>query len=80
MNNGFGEALSRAFELALTPIIFAFFGWLLDKRFGTFPLITLPFFLFVVAYGFWKQYRTYDATMKHEEAKMMGRAPKGDGR
>ena len=29
--NGFGEALSRAFEFAVTPAIFGGIGWLIDN-------------------------------------------------
>ena len=35
LNNGSGEALARAFELVVTPVIFGFFGWLLDGWLGT---------------------------------------------
>ena len=42
LNNGFGEALAKAFELAVTPAIFAFLGHLLDRRLGTSPLFHCP--------------------------------------
>src|SRR6266702_2008820 len=32
---GFGEALSQAFEFAVTPILFAALGWWIDGRLGT---------------------------------------------
>jgi Putative F0F1-ATPase subunit Ca2+/Mg2+ transporter len=35
LNNGFGEALSQAFEFAVTPILFALFGLWLDSRLGS---------------------------------------------
>lgn len=35
LNNGFGDALSQAFEFAVTPILFALFGLWLDGRLGS---------------------------------------------
>ena len=32
MRQGFGDAFAAAFELAVTPAIFGFLGWLLDGR------------------------------------------------
>jgi hypothetical protein len=73
LNNGAGEALARAFELVLTPVIFGGIGWWIDARIGTFPVVTLVLFLCVLGYLFWKQYRAYDAAMRYEEAKMFRR-------
>ena len=39
LNNGFGEALSRAFEIAVTPAIFGVGGYLLDRKLGVVPLL-----------------------------------------
>jgi F0F1-type ATP synthase assembly protein I len=72
LNNGFGEALARAFELTVTPVIFGFFGWLLDGRLGTRPLFMLLFFAFVMGYEFWKHYMAYDAEMKRHEQQLPG--------
>lgn len=73
LNNGAGEALARAFELVLSPVIFGGIGWAIDSRIGTFPLITLALFVFVLGYLFWRQFRSYDLAMRKEEAKMFGR-------
>jgi F0F1-type ATP synthase assembly protein I len=35
LHNGFGDALSQAFEFAVTPILFALFGLWLDNWLGT---------------------------------------------
>jgi len=70
LNNGAGETLARAFELVLTPVIFAAIGWWLDGRFGIFPALSLAFFVFAFSYEFWKQYVAYDAAMRREEAKL----------
>ena len=70
LNTGFGDALARAFELVATPLIFAFFGWLLDRRLGTSPIFAFAFFFVVLGYVIWKLLMGYDADMKRHEAKM----------
>ncbi|CAN5747650.1 hypothetical protein BH20ACT2_BH20ACT2_09890 [soil metagenome] len=72
INKGFGDTLARAFELALTPAIFAFLGHLLDRRLGTGPLFLLVFFAFVVVYEMWRMFVRYDTAMGEEEAKLFG--------
>ena len=49
LNNGFGTALSRAFEFALIPLLFAIPGWLLDRWLGTGPFLALVTGLFGLA-------------------------------
>ena len=71
LNAGFGESLSRAFELAVTPAIFAWLGWLLDGKAGTRPLFMISFFLFVVCYLFWKMFVRYDADMREHESHLL---------
>ncbi len=39
LNRGFGEALAQAFEFAAIPVLFAAFGWWLDDRLGTRPIL-----------------------------------------
>jgi F0F1-type ATP synthase assembly protein I len=59
LNNGFGDALSRAFELAATPAIFGGIGWLLDRWLGTRFLVAVgivvgmagAFYLIIKRYG-----------------------------
>jgi F0F1-type ATP synthase assembly protein I len=68
LNNGFGDALSRAFDLAVTPLVFGFFGWLLDRWLGTTPLFMLVLGLTTLTYMFWKMWSQYDAKMReHDE-------------
>jgi F0F1-type ATP synthase assembly protein I len=76
LNNGVGNALSRAVELTVTPIIFGFFGWLLDSRLGTRPLFMFLFFAFVLGYTLWKEYVLYGKAMDEEQAKLFG--PRGE--
>jgi hypothetical protein len=73
LNNGFGEALSRAFELAFTPAIFALLGQLLDRRLGTSPGFTIGFFVVVVVYLGWKFFVRYDADMREHERRLGAR-------
>jgi F0F1-type ATP synthase assembly protein I len=73
LNNGFGNALARAVELTVSPVIFGFLGFLLDGKLGTGPLFMLVLFAFTIGYLFWKQYVHYDAEMKEHERKLTGR-------
>ena len=70
LNTGFGDALARAFELVATPLIFAFFGWLLDRRLGTSPIFAFVFFFVVLGYLVWKMWMGYVADMKRHEQRM----------
>jgi F0F1-type ATP synthase assembly protein I len=72
LNNGFGNALSRAVEIVVTPMIFGFFGYLLDGRFNTRPVFMLVFFLLVLGYTLWKHFNLYSAAMDREQRKVLG--------
>jgi F0F1-type ATP synthase assembly protein I len=41
LNTTFGEALAYAFEFAITPVLFAGLGWLVDQWLGTGPVLTV---------------------------------------
>jgi F0F1-type ATP synthase assembly protein I len=71
INNGAGDALSRAFELTLTPVILGAVGWFLDARFGTRPWIALTLFAFTIGYLAWKFYVRYDADMREQERRLL---------
>ena len=73
LNNGFGEALSRAFEIAVTPAIFGVAGYFLDRWLGVVPLFTLVFSLFVLSYMFFKFWRLYEEDMTRHEQSLPGR-------
>jgi F0F1-type ATP synthase assembly protein I len=74
LNRGFGDALSMAVELAVTPALFALLGWRLDAWLGTAPLLLLVLFVFTVCYEIWKLFMRYDAKMRREEARVPGLA------
>ncbi len=72
LNQGFGNALSTAVELAGTPALFGFAGWRLDHWLGSTPFLFLFLFLFTVCYQIWKLFGRYDAQMRDQEAKVAG--------
>ena len=68
MRLGFGDGLAAAFELAATPAIFGFLGWLLDRHLDLFPVFTLGFALVAVAYGSWRLCSDYSDRMDRAAA------------
>jgi F0F1-type ATP synthase assembly protein I len=79
LNQGFGNALSTAVELAGTPALFGVIGWRLDHWLGTSPLLFLFLFVFTVCYQIWKFFGRYDAQMRDQEAKVVG-LDRGNGK
>jgi F0F1-type ATP synthase assembly protein I len=75
LTNGFGDALAKAFEMAATPAIFGFLGWLLDRWLGTEPLFLVAFVVIVFVYEVWKMFQGYGAAMAEHEAKLTGKRP-----
>ena len=78
LNKGFGDALSVAVELAVTPAIFAFLGHLLDGWLGTSPLFLLGFFLFTFTYVAWRELTRYRLRMEEQEQQLLGRRREGE--
>ena len=75
--NGFGDGLSRAFELALTPAVFGGLGFLVDSWVGTTPLFMIVFLFFAVAgvgYMTWHRYETEMQAKEQEAAWARSRA------
>jgi F0F1-type ATP synthase assembly protein I len=66
--NGFGDALARAFEFAVTPAIFGFLGYVLDRAIGTIPVFTIILALLCIVGMFLKTWYTYDTTMRAHDA------------
>lgn len=73
LNNGFGNALSKAVELVVTPLIFAFLGHLLDLWLNTGMVFALGLGVFTLGYVSWKFYMGYDAKMRAEEDRVLKR-------
>jgi F0F1-type ATP synthase assembly protein I len=72
LNNGFGNALSTAVELAVTPALMALVGWQIDRWLGTSPLFLLFLFVFTVAYVSWREYTRYSSRMDRQERELLG--------
>lgn len=70
--NGFGNTLSRAFEIVLLPLLFALPGWGIDRWLGTSPLFALLFGLFGLAGIAARSYFEYSARMDRELANLPG--------
>ncbi len=68
LNNGFGTALSRAFELVLTPIVFGLLGFGIDHLLSTGRAFTLGLFVFGLAGVVARIYYAYDRDMCRHEA------------
>jgi hypothetical protein len=75
LNNGFGNALNSAVELAVTPALFALIGWQVDHWLGTRPLFLIGLFAFTMVYVAWKQFAAYDTTMRRQEQELLGPRP-----
>ena len=73
LRNGFGDALSVAFEMVVTPAIFGFLGYLLDRQIGTTPIFLATFSVLTLAYMVWKTYAKYELQMQREETRMRER-------
>jgi hypothetical protein len=65
---GYGDGLSRAFEFALTPVIFGAIGFGIDHLLGIVPVFTILLFLVAVAGVFAKAWYAYEARMQYEES------------
>jgi Flp pilus assembly protein TadB len=73
LNRGLGDGLARAFELAVTPLLFALAGFGLDAWLGTTPAFLLVlFFVAVLGIGV-REWYAYDAKMKEHEAELARR-------
>lgn len=68
MNQGFGDGMSRAFELVATPFVFAGFGYLIDRVAGTSPVFTIALAIFGVVGVFVRMWYGYDAEMRSHES------------
>ncbi len=73
LNNGFGDALSRAFEFAATPAIFGGFGYLIDQWLDTTPIFMIVLGAWAVVGSTVLWWYRYDARMKQIEAELVER-------
>ena len=68
LNQGFGDGMSRAFELVATPAVFGGIGWLIDRAAGTSPVFIVALGLFGTVGTFVRFWYGYDAEMRSHEA------------
>ena len=72
--NGFGNTLARAFELVVTPALFALIGHFIDRWLGTGFVFTLVLTVFcVVGMSIRMVYGYIDAMKQHEAEALWGR-------
>jgi F0F1-type ATP synthase assembly protein I len=69
MNQGFGDGMSRAFELVATPLVFGGIGLLVDRIAGTSPVFVVLLGAFGVVGTFLRFWYGYDAEMREHESK-----------
>lgn len=67
LNRGFGDTLARAFEFAVTPLLFGLLGHWVDLRLHTTPLLLLVFAGLAVAGMFVKLYYAYANAMDEQQ-------------
>ena len=65
--NGFGNGLSQAVEMVVTPLLFALLGWFLDTRFGTGPILAIVLGSIGVIGMAARTYYWYRAEIEREE-------------
>ena len=69
---GSRDGLTVGLELVLTPVLFGFVGWSLDRWFGSGPVLLVTFFVLVLAYEVWKLTTRYGADMDDEQRRLLG--------
>lgn len=68
LNELLGDESARGIELAVTPLVFGGFGWLVDGWLGTGPWLALAFAAFALVGTIAKMWFTYDAEMRTLES------------
>jgi F0F1-type ATP synthase assembly protein I len=79
-NRGYGEAMGRGFELALTLVVMGGLGWGVDQLVGTYPLFVVIFAILGFAGITVKLFIGYDLEMRqHEDGAIWnrGKTPRG---
>ena len=62
------EGITAAFELVLTPALFALFGYFIDRWLGTTPVFLFLLAGIVLTYEVWRLWYVYTERMKKLEA------------
>jgi hypothetical protein len=69
LNNGFGDALARSFEFAITPMIFAAIGFAIDRALDTSVLFTIVLLVFGLVGVLIRWFYDYEHKISLVEAK-----------
>lgn len=69
LNRGFGDGMSRAFEIAVTPLVFGAAGYGIDALAGTRPVFTVSLAVFAVVGMFVRLWFSYDSEMRAHESR-----------
>ena len=73
LNNGFGNALSKAIELVVTPLVMAFLGHLIDRWLGTGMVFALFLGVFTLVYVMWRMATGYSDRLQAEQDRILNR-------
>lgn len=68
MNELTADETTRGIELAVTPVVFGGFGWLLDRWLGTGPWLALALGAFALVGTVIRMWFTYDGQMRAMES------------
>lgn len=68
LNQLLGDESARGIELAVTPLVFGGFGWLVDGWLGTGPWMAVGFTVFALVGVVTTMWFTYDAEMRELES------------
>jgi hypothetical protein len=80
LSSGYGNAMGRGIELALTLVVFGAIGWGIDRIAGTSPLFTLIFSIVGFVGISVKLWLGYDLEMRqHEAGAIWNRSSRADG-
>jgi F0F1-type ATP synthase assembly protein I len=67
-SQAYDDGLSQALSLVVGPVLFAFIGWILDRVFGTGPLLLIVFGIFGFLAAVTALYYRYKAAIERHEA------------
>jgi len=73
--NAVADGFAKAVEFVVTPMIFGVGGYFLDRWLGTSPIFTAILFFWALTVTIGMAIRDYNAKMRVEEDRLMGRAP-----
>jgi len=74
-DSAIADGFSKAVEFVVTPSIFGVGGYFLDRWLGTSPVFTVLLFVWALTVTVGMPIREYNAKMRAEEDRLMGRTP-----